>query len=268
MPLQTEISAFLQKHGRRLNTDLGQHFLIDDDVLESIVAISDIQPTDHIVEIGAGIGVLTRELVSRAKKVTSIEIDAALIPLLKSFTRDPKNLEIIQGNALQVAMPETPYKIVANIPYHITSPLLRHVFLESMKPPASLTLLMQREVAEKIADKKDAGLLTILVQLFGTPHYVRTVLPAAFLPPPKVDSAVLFIETHAKPIATREQIETIWKLAKIGFSQKRKMLSNTFGNLPGGMGLLSKAEIDPKRRPQTLTIDEWIRLATLFDAAL
>ena len=146
----TDTAAFLRKKGLRLNTDLGQHFLQDESVLRSILEAAKIDPSDHIVEIGAGVGVLTKELTAKAKQVTAIELDRRLIDLLKEFTGNPANLTIVEGNALHVSLPESPYKIVANIPYHITSPLLRHAFLESSVYPESMTLLMQREVAEKI----------------------------------------------------------------------------------------------------------------------
>ncbi len=263
MSLQEELREFLKKHGRMLNTDLGQHFLIDEMILEKILEAAAIDKNDHIVEIGAGVGILTRELTQRAAKVTSIEIDSSLLPLLKLFTKNPKNLTVIEANALQVPMPDGTYSIVANIPYHITSPLLRHVFLESESHPKFLTLLIQREVAEKICDEKDAGLLTILVRLFGTPTFITRVAEDAFLPPPKVESAVIKIETYKEPIATKEEIEKVWSLAKLGFSQKRKMLRNTLGSLPDGDKLLQDAGIEATRRPQTLSVTEWLTLARL-----
>ena len=260
------IRHFCSTHGIKLNTDLGQHFLIDEEVLRSIVEAGNIHTEDHIVEIGPGIGVLTAELVQRAAHVTAIEIDEHLIPLLKEYVlkeerRAASRLSIVNQNALEAPFPITPYKIIANIPYHITSPLLRHAFLESEVYPTSMTLLIQREVAEKICDTEDHGLLTILVGLFGKPKLIRIVPPEAFLPPPKVDSAVLHIDCFPKPLADAETIEEVFKLTKMGFSQKRKMLRNTLGNTPEGMTRLEKAGIEATRRPQTLTIEEWIRLA-------
>ena len=256
-----DISSFLHAKGLRLNTDLGQHFLQDEGVLHAIVEAAKIDPSDHIVEIGAGVGVLTKELTGKAKQVTAVELDRRLIDLLKEYTGNPSNLTIVEGNALQVPLPESPYKIVANIPYHITSPLLRHAFLESSTYPKSMTLLIQREVAEKICDQKDHGLLTILVSLFGTPRVVRIVHPGAFIPPPKVDSAVLHIECFPKPKADPKTIDELFVLTKAAFSQKRKMLRNTIGEMERGMERLGEAGIDPTRRPQTLNIDEWIKLA-------
>ena len=248
----------------RLNRDLGQHFLIDQEILDAIIEAGDIQTDEHIVEIGPGVGVLTNEILKKTKRVTAIEIDERMIPCIQTYLmREHENpqIELINKNALHVPLPEEPYKVVANIPYHITSPLLRHAFLESSRSPTSLTLLIQREVAEKICSPKDAGILTILVALFGTPKIITLVPPNAFLPPPKVDSAVLHIDCFAEPIASLEVIEQIFKLTKIAFGQKRKMLSNSIGKLSDGIELLEKANIDPMRRPQTLSIEEWMQIA-------
>ena len=274
--LRDEVSGFLHKHGIRLNTDLGQHFLVEEDALESIVDAANLKPDDHVVEIGPGIGILTRELLKHATSVTAIEIDGKLIPLLNSFLKNSSvssassvssesSLKIIHDNALHVPLPNAPYKIVANIPYHITSPLLRHVFLESPQIPSSLTLLIQKEVAETICDARSAGILTILVRLFGEPRYVCNVPAKAFLPPPAVDSAVLHVDCFPEPLAEPETIERIFRLTKLAFGQKRKMLRNTLGSLPNGLELLASEHIEPTRRPQTLTVQEWIALAKRQD---
>lgn len=269
--LREEVRQFLQQNGLRLNTDLGQHFLIDESVLEDIVTVADVQQTDDVVEIGPGIGILTRELLSRAARVTAVEIDPRMIPLLRIFTMNDgaalaKNLTIVEGNALQATMPNTPYKVVANIPYHITSPLLTHVLIESAKRPTSLTLLIQREVAENICSEESDSILTILVRLFGIPSLVRLVPSHCFLPPPKVDSAVLHIKCFDRPKANPETVQRILKLAKLAFSKRRKMLRNTVGEMPSGAEAMVKAEIEPTRRPQTLSIDEWIRLDVALTA--
>lgn len=263
------LARFCASHGLKLNTDLGQHFLRDEDVLAKIVDAADIQATDHVVEVGPGIGVLTRELLKRAGRVTAIELDQRLIPLLHAYLaeaatgKDSPRLTIIAGNALRTPMPDTPYTIVANIPYQITSPLLRHVFLESKTHPRTITLLIQREVAEKIVDTENAGLLTILVGLFGRTEMICSVPPGAFLPPPKVDSAVIRITCLPMPLANATTLEEVFRLTKVAFGQKRKMLSNSIGKIPDGLHRLRAAAIDPTRRPQTLTVQEWITLAQL-----
>lgn len=264
--LQDTIRQFCSKHHLRLNTDLGQHFLIDQAVLDAIIEAGNITDKDHIVEIGPGIGVLTAELLKRAKQVTAIELDDRMIPLIEQYITSQlsafsSQLSLIQGNALNTPMPHEPYKVVANIPYHITSPLLRHVFLESGKSPESMTLLIQKEVADRICDTKNASMLTIIVALFGKATKVVDVPPKAFLPPPKVDSAVIHIDCYKTPLVDAKTIEQVMKLTKIAFSQKRKMLRNSFGTFHGGAELLSAAAIDEKRRPQTLSVEEWITLA-------
>lgn len=264
--LATTIKELLRAFGIRLNTDLGQHFLIDEDVLETIVNTADIQPGERVVEIGPGVGVLTKELLDAGARVTAIELDARFLPILQQYAMQDQQgatgkLEIVHANALSVPFPNDPYKVVANIPYHITSPLLRHAYLEG-RPPQSMTLLIQREVAEKICDPEHAGMLTILVALFGTPRVVTIVKPGAFLPPPAVDSAVLHIQSHPTPLADRATIDRVFSLTKLGFGQKRKMLRNTIGKLEHGMELLKKTRIDPMRRPETLRVEEWINLAT------
>ena len=216
---------------------------------------------NHIVEIGPGVGVLTAKLLERADHVTAIELDERMIPLLRNYTNYNEKLTIVNENALQVPLPEEPYKVIANIPYHITSPLLRHAFLESKVSPKSMTLLIQKEVADRICDTENAGMLTIIVALFGKATKVINVPPKAFVPPPKVDSAVIHIECYDHPLVDEETLQQVMKLTKIAFSMKRKMLSNSFGTFPGGLELLEAASIDPKRRPQTLSIDEWIALA-------
>ena len=275
-PLRDRVLAFLRHRNIRLNTDLGQHFLVEEEPLEMILGAAQINPEDHVVEIGPGIGILTSELLMHAGAVTAIELDDRMIPLMKDFLlarservrsggppkdkRHAKKFTVIHGNALSTPLPKTPYKIVANIPYHITSPLIRHAYLESNTAPTTMTLLIQSEVAEKICDEEHAGILTIMVRLFGIPEMICIVRPEAFVPPPKVDSAVLHIVSHSQPITDRETIDRILKLLKLAFGGKRKMLRNTLGKLENGMERLKKAGIDPARRPETLNVEEWMKL--------
>lgn len=262
--LKDRVAGFCRAAGLTLNTDLGQHYLVDETVLESIVESGLLAKGELVVEIGAGIGVLTEALLDAGARVRAIEFDARVIPLLTAFVKADKRgaaLEIVEGNALDVPLPNEPYKVVANIPYHITSPLLRHMFLESARGPSLVTLLIQREVAERICDSDDRGLLTIVVSLFGKPSIIRHVPPSAFLPPPNVDSSVMHIDCYPQPLADGPTIDRLLKLLKLGFGQKRKMLRNTLGSLPEGNALLASAGIDHTRRPQTLTTEEWLALA-------
>lgn len=264
--LREEVQSFLRTKRIRLATDLGQHFLIDDDILSMIVETAELSDRDNILEVGPGIGILTRELVKRAGHVTAVELDRRFPPLLRAFTKNPKNLSIIEGNALHVPLPTNQsYKIVANIPYHITSPLLHRFLLEETNRPISMTLLIQREVAENICSEETASILSLLVRLFGVPRIICDVPPDAFLPPPAVDSAVLAIELSPKPKGSKEIIDTALMLLKHASRERRKMLRNTIAHLPNGERAMKRAEIDPMRRPQTLTVDEWVGLAGAFN---
>lgn len=263
-----EIRDFLRMHGVRLDTDAGQHFLTNREVLDEIVSASAITKEDRIWEIGPGIGVLTAELVKKAGFVTSVEIDPRFPPLIHAYVGATDNLTVIVGNALHTPTPvDGSFKVVANIPYHITSPLLTHLLLEAPVLPSSITLLIQREVAENICDEGSASILTVLVRLFGEPKLLRIVPPEAFVPPPQVDSAVIHIALYEKPLADAATIRKILSLAKHAMSGRRKMLRNTIGSLPGGGDAMAKAGIDPQRRPQTLTVHEWIALEQCINAS-
>lgn len=262
--LRDELINFLRENVLRLDTGAGQHFLVDQEVLDDIIATAEISSNDLIIEIGPGIGILTRELLQAGARVRAVEIDLRFPPMLEKFVRTrvdtitvKKNLTIIRGNALQEQMPNEAYSVVANIPYHITSPLLHHLFLEG-PVPNRITLLVQREVAENICREGDDGLLTILVELFGTATFIRSVSPQAFVPPPKVDSAVLSIIPYETPLLTQQEAQEVLKLCRHAFSKKRKMLRNSFASLPWGLETLEKANIDSTRRPQDLSAKEWI----------
>lgn len=268
--LREEVLKFLQSNDVRLNTDIGQHFLIDEFVLESVLDAADLKANERVIEVGPGIGVLTRELLRKQADVTAIEIDPRFIPLMKQFISAEKRatsqrVTAVHGNALHIPPPtEGPYKVVANIPYHITSPLLHHFLLEATVIPTSMTLLIQKEVAENICDDGSKSILTVLVSLFGKPRLECIVPPACFVPPPAVDSAVIHIDCFAKPIVDKETAKKVLALAKHAMSGRRKMLSNTIGKLPGGSEALKNASIPPSLRPQDLSIEQWITLEKIL----
>jgi 16S rRNA (adenine1518-N6/adenine1519-N6)-dimethyltransferase len=250
------ILEILEKHGMHASKRFGQNFLIDQDTLDSIVEAAEITKADHVIEVGPGLGVLTNELLKEAKQVTSIELDKKLIPILEEQFGANKKFTLKNQDALTFSPPSTPYKVVANIPYNITSPLLNH-FLRAANPPTSLTLLVQKEVAKKICETKKHSILSLQVALFADSKNVKKVSNECFYPIPKVDSAIIHLETHGK--IQKDQALAVLKLAKVAFSQKRKKLSNT---LPAE--LLEKSTIDPNRRPQTLSIEEWQTLIKIY----
>lgn len=266
--LLSDTKQILQKYNLWAKKSLGQNFLISENALEKIVETANIEPGEHIVEIGPGLGVLTKELTARARKVTSIELDRELSRILQELIH-AKNLTILNQDALTFTPPKTPYKVVANIPYNITSPLLNH-FLQAENKPQTMTLLIQKEVAKKIchgaaaspqgplrlSNKTKQSVLSLQVALFGTPHLIKTVPKTAFYPIPKVDSTIIHIKIHKKTdenYIPDEQALKILKTAKLAFSQRRKKLSNTLPELKTELKNLGLSD----KRPQHLSITDW-----------
>lgn len=270
-PLDAE--ALLRRYRLHAHKGLGQNFLQDPLALESIVAAAEIRPTDSVLEIGPGLGSLTRYLAVAAKEVIAVELDANLISPLKTVLSPHQNVQIIHGDILKLSpkdvIPENNYLVVANIPYYITSAVIRHL-LESGSKPRRIVLTIQKEVAQRICARPgDMSLLALSVQVYGAPRIAAHIPAAAFFPAPKVDSAVLVVDIYATPLLKEGLLDTFFKLVKAGFSQKRKTLRNS---LSSGLHispinaaeLLTRANIDPQRRAETLSIDEWERLSEIL----
>ncbi|QQS59189.1 ribosomal RNA small subunit methyltransferase A [Candidatus Peregrinibacteria bacterium] len=250
------IRSLLKKYGLWAKKRFGQNFLADENVLRAIVEAADIQPEAIILEIGPGLGVLTRELLPRAKKVIAIEIDRDILPALREtthFFRD--RLELRNEHFLNTILPEVPYQVVSNIPYHLTSPIIRKLLVEAGHRPTSLTLLVQKEVAEQICNTKKSSLLSLFVAVFGEAKIIASVPSSSFSPPPKVDSAILHINVFETPLLIRQPVQKVFSTAKQGFSQKRKKLKNLFPE-----SLLRATEVDPDARAETLSVFDWERL--------
>lgn len=249
---------------------LGQNFLNDPQVVEEILAAADLKPTDTVLEIGPGKGALTTGLLKQAGKVIAVELDADLIPFLKiDFGKNPK-FEIVHADALKFTPPAGPYKIVANIPYYITSPLLNHYLHDqfaSGNPPERIVFMVQKEVAEKImAEDGNQSVLSLQVQLFGDVSWVCTVPRTAFRPMPKVDSAVIAIDVHKQPKIASDLKKLFW-LFHMSFAQKRKKLSNNLANAlrktPEQIReMLRELGIDENVRAEALTMEEWGKLTS------
>ena len=262
-------AALLKRHGLRADKSLGQNFLQDPFALEKIVAAAQVQPADTILEIGPGLGSLTRYLAAAAKEVIAVELDEDLLAPLAAVVTPYDNIRVIHGDILKLSPAELigadDYLVVANIPYYITSAIIRHL-LESPRRPRRIILTIQKEVAERIcAQPGDLSLLALSVQIYGKPRVAARIPAEAFFPAPKVDSAILSIEIYPQPLIGPELLDTFFKLIKAGFGQKRKTLRNS---LSAGLHiapaaaeeLLVKVNIDPKRRAETLSIEEWERL--------
>jgi 16S rRNA (adenine1518-N6/adenine1519-N6)-dimethyltransferase len=266
----------LRQSGLKARKGLGQHFLIDGGVLGVILAAAEISPDDIIVEVGPGLGILTEALAKKAGGVIAIELDDRLAALLKKTLASFDNVTIINDDVLNIEPGELlrrqgnpDYKVVANLPYYITSPVLRH-FLEAEAKPRVMVVMVQAEVAEAIAAKPgDMSLLSISVQFYGRPEIIRRVPAASFYPAPEVDSAVLRIELYPRP-AVAVDGGGFFELVRAGFAAPRKQLANS---LAQGLGLpknfvlplLEKADIDGERRAETLTLEEWARLWRVFE---
>lgn len=269
-----DVRTLLRRHRLDPHKGLGQNFLVDHKALRKIVDFAGLTPQDTVLEIGAGLGSLTRLLAGKAKRVVAVEIDQHLVPLLQEVMSPCSNVEIVQGDILKLnpaeLMKDEPFVVVANIPYFITSAIIRHLLAGSAKP-TRIVLTMQQEVAERIcAEPGDLSLLALSVQVFGTPRIGVSIPASAFFPPPKVDSATLRVDIYDQPLLTGRQLDQFFTLAKIGFSQKRKMLRNTLSaglHCTGAQAdeLLAAAGIDPTRRAQTLDLVEWKTLVGEYE---
>jgi 16S rRNA (adenine1518-N6/adenine1519-N6)-dimethyltransferase len=257
----------LRELGITPSKSLGQHFLHDRKIVQRIVRESGIGPGDDIVEIGPGLGILTRELAHSAHRVVAIERDSRLAEGLRNAHLP--GVEIIEADALEVDAGEifsgSTYHVVANLPYSVGTAIIQRL-QECSHPPATLTLMLQREVAERIvASPPDMTLLAVGVQYHGTPRLLFRVGKGAFVPPPNVQSAVIRIETHAHPTLAVHERPTFFRIAQAGFAQPRKQLVN---NLMHGLGLdretvltaLGVAGIDPTVRPERLRVQDWVRV--------
>jgi len=260
----------LKKYGISPKKSLGQNFVINQRALDAVISAADLTGHEEVIEVGAGLGTLTIELAQRADRVFAVEIDKRLILILQDILRDFENVSLIHTDFLQVDPGElvsrSGYSVVANIPYNITSALIRHL-MESSMSPARVVLTMQREVAQRITGSPgDMSLLALSVQIFGSAKITAHIPAGCFYPIPKVDSAVLRIDVYEEPVVPRNMIPVIFSLARTGFGQKRKKLRNSLvpviGSNPADVEkLLVRAGIQPKSRAQELSIQDWEKIA-------
>jgi len=259
-------ASILKQYGLHADKRLGQNFLEDSLALENITTAAGIENSDSVLEIGPGLGSLTRHLAAAAHEVVAVELDEKLIPVLRGGLKPYANVRLIHGDILDFSPKDfnlpPEYIVAANIPYNITSAIIRHL-LESDPKPRRIVLTIQKEVAERICSTPpDMSLLALSVQVYGRPFIAAQIPASAFFPAPKVDSAVVRIEIRPEPSIPVPLLPTFFKLIKAGFSQKRKTLRNS---LSAGLhiepaeaeALLKRGGIDPQRRAETLSIDEW-----------
>ncbi len=280
-PSGTEARQLLRHLNAKPLKGLGQHFLIDYSVLERIVSAADLGPGDTVVEVGPGLGILTEELVKRAARVIAIEIDRKLSSAIEKRLSNSHNLTVLNADVLRVspqdlvtkhipgAASAPAYKVVANLPYYIAAPILRH-FLEASLKPSLMLVMVQKEVAQSIAAGPGGmSILAVSVQVYARPTIVSYVPSTSFHPQPKVDSAILRLDVNSEPAVKTADIASFFQVVRAGFSAPRKHLRNSLGlglalPPPEVAALLQRADISPQRRPETLSVDEWARLHSVF----
>ncbi len=274
------VKATLDAHGLRPQKRWGQNFLTDARILESIADAAEVGSADTVLEVGPGLGHLTRVLARRAERVVAIEVDQALAAKLFADFVDVPSVKIVHGDILQFEPIEllgagrhparfTSFKIVANLPYYITSAILRHI-LEAAHKPCVVVVMVQREVAQRMAAQPPKmNLLAVSVQFFARVRIVRTIPAGAFYPRPKVDSAVVRLDVAEHPTRPVDDPKRFFEIVRAGFGERRKQLRNS---LARGLSLdpsvvataLVRAHIDPARRAETLTLEEWRLLQRLL----
>ena len=263
------LKRLLARHGLRPNKSFGQHFLISRKALDAVVEAARLEPGDNVLEVGSGTGVLTVELAEKTARVVAVEIDRNILPVLRETTARFPNVEIIPRDLLDVhpeqVFGEQPYKLVANLPYYITALTLRH-FLEARNRPREMVVMVQREVAQRMtAAPGDMSLLALSVQFYAEPRIVAQVPPTAFFPPPQVESAVVRLELRPEPPLSGAARERFFELAHAGFAERRKQVHNSLArNLRVPQETVARwltaAGIDPMRRAETLSLEDWLRL--------
>jgi 16S rRNA (adenine1518-N6/adenine1519-N6)-dimethyltransferase len=255
-------------HGMPPKKSLGQHFLMHRQTAERIVLAAGITKDDVVLEIGPGRGLLTRALLNAAKMVVAVETDADIIPQLESLFASEiglATLELVEKDVREFdpSSISGPYKLVANIPYYITGEIIRQ-FLSTKHRPSSMTLLVQKEVAERIARSKKESLLSLSVKVYGTPKYCFTVPKGAFIPAPTIDSAVLSIQTIASPFTSEAEETHFFTLLRAGFAHKRKQLAKNLEELlPADkiIRVLKNTDLSATVRAEDIPLKKWLEIS-------
>lgn len=264
----SSVRKLLRECGIKPRKGLGQNFLVSEALLRRIIAAAEIQPQDTILEVGAGLGTLTQALAQKAAQVFAVELDRRFIPMLQSLLAPYPQVNIVQGDMLSIEPGDLlakPYKVVANLPYYITSAILRHL-LEAKFKPCLMVVTVQNEVAQRIvAPPGQMSLLAVSVRFYGRPRIVAKAPPGAFYPSPRVNSAVVRIELFEQPPVEVDDVGAFFQVVRAGFAQRRKQLRNSLAH---GLELpvervveaMHRCALDEKQRAQELTVEQWARL--------
>lgn len=264
----TPVSQLLKQFDITPRKGLGQNFLISEGLLRRIIDAANVEKGDVVLEVGAGLGTLTQRLAQHARRVIAVELDQRLIPVLRQTLAPYPHAEVVQQDILSIQpgdLVSPPYKVVANLPYYITSAILRH-FLEAAAKPSLMVVTVQKEVAERIvAGPGEMSLLAVSVQFYGSPRIVAKAPPGAFYPSPRVHSAVVRICLHREPVTPVANVEAFFDVVRAGFAQRRKQLRNSLSQglkLPPHeiVEVLHRAGLDEKQRPQELSVEQWVHL--------
>jgi len=263
------IADVLDRHDLRASRALGQHFLADPNTSRRIARLAAVQPDDRVLEIGPGIGSLTVALLDAGARVTALELDRHVLPALREVVGDDEAVTIRHGDALtedlDALLDDEPWKLVANLPYNVATPIVMRVLAEA-EPITEMLVMVQREVGERLAATaggKDYGAVSVKVAYFARAKVLGMVPPTVFLPAPKVDSALVRIVRHPMPPVEVPSRASLFTLVEAGFGQRRKMLRRALAPVLGdrAAAVLTEAGVDPQRRAETLTLDEWAAVA-------
>jgi 16S rRNA (adenine1518-N6/adenine1519-N6)-dimethyltransferase len=264
----------LRRLNLRARKGLGQHFLVDEQVLRRLISAVALTPDDTVIEVGPGLGILTRELAKGADRVIAVEVDTTMAVALREALVPLSNVSIINADILEsdpasLLGVKATYKVVGTLPYYIATAVIRH-FLEAQIKPLSIVVTVQKEVAQAIAAPPGKmSLLSVSVQLYGRPTIVDYITPQSFYPPPKVDSAIVRVDLHERPLVTIADETTFFSIVRGGFSAPRKQLRNSLAlgleiSTGEATSLLEEAGIEQKRRAETLNLEEWARVYQVF----
>jgi 16S rRNA (adenine1518-N6/adenine1519-N6)-dimethyltransferase len=258
----------------RPSKGMGQNFLFDRDIVRRIVDVAGVDQNSVVVEVGPGLGIMTEELLARAGQVIAVELDRRLAAHLRHLFENRANFTLVERDALKVDYGDlvpapSEYKLVANLPYSVASAITRHA-LEASRPPATLTLMVQKEVAERMAAvPPDMSILSVATQFYAEAEIAFIVPPEVFVPRPNVESAVVRLETRGALPLTPNEIKSFFRVVNAGFRQKRKQVANSLSaelKLPKLtiQEVLQNTGLDPMRRAETFSVDEWVRLSIAF----